>query len=104
VASTSVGDVAGLRKSDQRPASSTLLTALKREWRPEPVSDSRFSCGSRSARNPSKLSEVTHPWAASSARACSTPVGRTPWTLASSSPKNMAPAARKGFEDKGCIR
>src|SRR4051794_23622522 len=75
---------------DQRPANSTLVTVLWRRFRARSANGFLFSDGTSKARNPSKLSAVTRPWAVNSASAFSTRDGSKPvrFTI---SPKNNAP-------------
>ena len=67
-----------LRSNDHRPANSMLVTVLCRRFRSMSPNGARFSWGKSSARNPSKLSAVTQPCAASSPSACSTRDGNKP--------------------------
>ena len=87
------------RSNDHRPANSTLVTALCRRFRSASAKGTRFSCGVSKARNPSKLSEVTHPCAANSPKACSTREGNKPVRF-TSSPKNSAPSLAKVFKTR----
>ncbi len=74
----------------QRPASSTPTVAVVRRRRPPGRSGRRRSDGTRRARNPVKLSELTQPAATSSASADSTCVRSRPVVRMMSS-KNDAP-------------
>src|SRR5262245_60803127 len=81
----------GSRRRDQRPAKATLAVALPLRlltlWLEK---DNRFSNGVSNARRPSKLSAVTHPWAANSARASAAREGSKLRSFKSSL-KNSAP-------------
>src|SRR5438093_703426 len=67
------GDVMCARSNDQRPANSMLArVVLRRRFPMFRPNVGRLCDGTRSARNPSKLSEVTRPSAASCDKASST--------------------------------
>src|SRR5207249_10565565 len=80
--------------SDQRPANSILATfVLRRRFPTFRPKVGRLFDGMRSARNPSKLSDVTRPSAASCDSASSTCEGSSPLRRTSSE-KNNAPPLR----------
>src|SRR3954466_15062336 len=78
-----------LGNNDQRPANSILATfALRRRFVGFRPKVGRLFEGTRSARNPSKLSEVTRPRAASCDKASSTWEGKRPLRLTNSLKKS----------------
>ena len=78
--------------NDQRPANSMLATfILRRRFPMFRPNVGRLFDGTRSARNPSKLSEVTRPSAASCDKASSTCEGSRPLRRTSSAKKSAPP-------------